>query len=105
MAERSAVVRIQDKQVRVRENDVIRVPRLQDAVGATVDIADVLMLAGDEIKVGTPLVEGAKVRAEVLEHGRGDKILIFKFKRRKGHRKMQGHRQGFTDIRIKAIEG
>lgn len=105
MAERSAVVRIHDKQVRVRENDVVRVPRLQDAVGATVDIADVLMLAGDEIKVGTPVVEGAKVRAEVLEHGRDDKVLIFKFKRRKGHRKMQGHRQGFTDIRIKAIEG
>jgi len=105
MAERSAVVRIQDKQIRVHEKDVIEVPLLQDEVGANIEIADVLMLNGDDVKVGTPTVEGAKVTAKVVEHGRGPKIRIFKFKRRKTYRKSMGHRQDFTKIEIVSIEG
>ena len=105
MAERSAVVRIQDKQIRVREKDVIDVPLMQDEVGASVELDDVLMLAGDEVKVGTPTVEGAKVTAKVVEHGRGEKIRIFKFKRRKTYRKSMGHRQGYTRLEIESIEG
>ena len=105
MAERSAVVRIQDKQIRVREKDVIDVPLMQDEVGASVELDDVLMLAGDEVKVGQPTVEGAKVTAKVVEHGRGEKIRIFKFKRRKTYRKSMGHRQGYTRLEIESIEG
>jgi len=105
MAERSAVVRIQDKQIRVRENDVVRVPRLHDEVGADVEIGDVLMLGGDEVKVGTPTVEGARVRATVVEHVRDKKLVVFKFKRRKNYRRTKGHRQGYTDLKITSIEG
>ena len=105
MAERSAVVRIQDKQIRVRENDVVRVPRLHDEVGADVELDDVLMLGGDEVKVGTPTVEGARVRATVVEHVRDKKLVVFKFKRRKNYRRTKGHRQGYTDLRITSIEG
>lgn len=105
MAERSAVVRIQDKQIRVRENDVVRVPRLHDAVGADVELDDVLMLGGDDVKVGTPTVEGARVRATVVEHVRDKKLVVFKFKRRKTYRRTQGHRQGYTDLKITSIEG
>ncbi len=104
MAERSAVVRIQDKQIRVHENDVVRVPRMHDEVGADVEIDDVLMLGGDEVKVGTPTVDGARVRATVVEHVR-DKLVVFKFKRRKNYRRKKGHRQGYTDLRITSIEG
>lgn len=105
MAERSAVVRIKDKQIRVQENDVVKVPLLEDEVGATVDFDDVLLLSDDEVRVGTPTVEGARVRAEVLDHGREKKILVFKFKRRKGYRRMRGHRQDFTAVKITSIEG
>lgn len=105
MAERSAVVRIQDKQIRVHEKDVIEVPSLQDEVGSSITLDEVLMLAGDDVKVGTPIVDGAKVTAKVLEHGRGEKIRIFKFKRRKTFRKTQGHRQGYTKLEITSIEG
>lgn len=105
MAERSAVVRIQDKQIRVHEKDVIEVPSLQDEVGASITLDQVLMLGGDDVKVGTPIVDGAKVTAKVVEHGRGEKIRIFKFKRRKTFRKSMGHRQGYTKLEITSIEG
>ncbi len=103
--QRSAVVRIKDKQIRVQQNDVIKVPLLETEVGATVDFDEVLLLNDAEIRVGTPTVEGARVRAEVLAHGREKKIIVFKFKRRKGYRNTQGHRQDFTSVKITAIEG
>ena len=101
----TAVVRIADIQFRVSADQVLRVPRLADEVGATVEFDEVLMVTGDEPRVGTPTVEGAKVTAEVLEHGRAKKIIVFKKKRRKGYRKTQGHRQGYTALRIQSIEG
>lgn len=103
--QRSAVVRIKDKQIRVQQNDVIKVPLLETEVGATVDFDEVLLLNDAEIRVGTPTVEGARVRAEVLAHGREKKIIVFKFKRRKGYRNTQGHRQDFTSVKITSIEG
>ncbi len=101
----SAVVRISDVQYRVSENDVVRVPLLDAKIGAKLEFDQVLLVGGDEIKVGTPLVEGAKVRAEVVEQGKADKIIVFKKKRRKNYRRTQGHRQPFTAIKITAIEG
>ena len=74
-------------------------------VGGEVEITDVLMVAdGDDIKVGTPMLAGASVKATVLAHGRGIKVLIFKMRRRKHYRKTQGHRQNFTEIRIDGID-
>jgi large subunit ribosomal protein L21 len=73
-------------------------------VGAEVEIKDVLMVAdGADIKVGTPMLAGASVKATVLAHGRGEKVMIFKMRRRKHYRKTQGHRQNFTEIRIDGI--
>ena len=101
----SAVVRISDVQYRVSESDVVRVPLLDAEIGAKLEFDQVLLVGGDEIKVGTPLVEGAMVRAEVVEQGKADKIIVFKKKRRKNYRRTQGHRQPFTAIKITAIEG
>lgn len=100
----SAVVQIAGKQVRVRENDVIRVPLLADEVGSSVEFDRVLLVSDADIKVGTPTVKGAKVVAEVLEHGREKKIRVFKMKRRKTYRRTRGHRQHFTQLRITAIQ-
>jgi large subunit ribosomal protein L21 len=104
MSDLSAVVQISGKQVRVHENDVIRVPLLADEVGSSVEFGQVLLVSDSDIKVGTPTVEGAKVVAEVLEHGRDKKIRVFKMKRRKTYRRTKGHRQHFTQIRITAIQ-
>lgn len=104
MSDLSAVVQIAGKQVRVHENDVIRVPLLADEVGSSVEFDEVLLVSDTDIKVGTPTVKGAKVVAEVLEHGREKKIRVFKMKRRKTYRRTQGHRQHFTQLRITAIQ-
>lgn len=96
-----AVVRSGGLQFRVAEGDTIRVPRIAADVGATVEIADVLALEADgELSVGRPLVEGAKVTAEVVRHGLGRKVIVYKKKRRKGYQRTRGHRQGFTELRI-----
>lgn len=105
MSERSAVVRICGSQFRVHENDVVKVPRMDEEIGATVELSDVLLLSGDETRVGTPQVEGAAVKAEVLDHGRDKKIIVFKKKRRQDYRRKQGHRQHFTSLKITSIEG
>jgi len=101
----SAVVRIQDVQYRVQENEIVRVPLLEAEVGAQLVFDQVLLVGGDEPRVGTPLVDGAEVRAEVVDQGKSDKVLVFKKKRRKNYRRTQGHRQPFTAIRITSIQG
>jgi len=101
----TAVVRIADIQFRVSADQVLRVPRLTEEVGSTIEFDQVLLVGGDEPRVGTPTVDGVKVTAEVLEHGRDKKITVFKKKRRKGYRRTQGHRQGYTAVRIQSIEG
>lgn len=101
-----AVVRSGGKQYRVAPNDRISVEKLVAQPGETITLDDVLMVGGDGAAplVGAPMVDGATVSAEVLEHIRGDKILIFKKKRRKNHRRLKGHRQSLTVLRITRIE-
>ena len=100
-----AVIKTGGKQYRVAAGDVIKVEKLDSEVGQTVDFDQVLMIGGDEAKIGTPIVDGAKVSAEVLEQGRADKVLIFKKKRRHKYRRTRGHRQHQTVLRISDIKG
>ncbi|PMH39866.1 50S ribosomal protein L21 [Vibrio sp. 10N.286.49.B3] len=99
-----AVFQSGGKQHRVSEGQTLRLEKLDVETGATVEFDKVLLVAnGEEITVGAPLVEGGKVTAEVVQHGRGDKIKIVKFRRRKHSRKEQGHRQWFTEVKITGI--
>ena len=99
-----AVIRTGGLQYKVSEGDLIRVPRLRSEVGETLAMPDVLAVQrGGDMTVGTPLVEGAKVSAEVVRHGRAGKIIVYKKKRRKGYQRKKGHRQGFTELRIGKI--
>jgi large subunit ribosomal protein L21 len=99
-----AVIKTGGKQYKVAAGGKLKVESLPVEVGGEVELKDVLMVAdGDSIKVGTPLLAGASVKATVLAHGRGDKVMIFKFRRRKHYRKTQGHRQNYTEIRIDGI--
>jgi large subunit ribosomal protein L21 len=99
-----AVIRTGGKQYKVAAGGKLKVESLSAEVGSEVVINDVLMVAdGDKISIGAPVVAGAAVKATVLAHGRGDKVMIFKMRRRKHYRKTQGHRQNFTEIRIDDI--
>ena len=101
-----AVVETGGRQFRVQVGDVFRVERLEGDVGQEVVLDRVLMVGGENsIKWGTPLVSGADVKAEILSQGRADKILVFKYKSKKNYRRMRGHRQYYTEIRIKEING
>lgn len=101
-----AVIKTGGKQYRVAKGQYLKVEMLPTAVGGTVEINDVLMLAdGDNIKVGTPYVDGGKVTATVKSQGRHDKVQILKFRRRKHHRKQMGHRQYYTELLITEITG
>lgn len=100
-----AVIKTGGKQFRAEPGKTLRVPSLDVEPGETVTFDDVLLASdGDEVKVGAPAVEGASVTAEVVKHGRDKKVIVFKRKRRKGYRKKQGHRQGFTEIRIDEVK-
>ena len=99
-----AVVRTGGKQYRVARDDVIRVERLGGAVGSTVELADVLMVGdGARTEIGAPAVSAARVVAEIVEQTRDAKVLVFKKKRRKNHRRLRGHRQQLTVLRITDI--
>lgn len=99
-----AVIKTGGKQYKVAAGGKLKVETLPAEVGAEVEIKDVLMVAdGADIKVGTPMLAGATVRATILAHGRGEKVMIYKMRRRKHYRKTQGHRQNFTEIRIDGI--
>ena len=94
-----AVIKTGGKQYRVEEGDVVRIEKIEVATGESVDFDQVLLVAnGDDVKVGQPMLDGAKVTAEVLEQGRHKKIKIVKFRRRKHSRKQQGHRQWYTAV-------
>ena len=96
-----AIVEIGGKQFKVAEGDRLYVPRLKDDVGADVTFDRVLLVSGDDgVTVGAPTVGGASVSAEVLDHVKGDKVIVFKKKRRKGYRVKNGHRQPYTQIKI-----
>ena len=98
-----AVIKTGGKQYRVSEGDRLRVEKLEGAVGDTVELAEVLMLGGETVSIGRPLVAGAKVSAEIVSQGFGKKIIVFKMRRRKRYRRKNGHRQPFTELRVKAI--
>ena len=101
-----AVIKTGGKQYRVAEGDKLRVEGLTAEEGASIDFEDVLMVShGDDVKVGAPVLEGAKVTATVNAHGRGKKIEIVKFRRRKHYRKRQGHRQNYTEVVVTGITG
>ena len=93
------------KQYRAAPGEVIRVEKLDADEGASVEFERVLMVAdGDDVKIGSPVLDGGKVTGEVTAHGRGEKIRIVKHRRRKHHHKEQGHRQYYTEVRIKDIK-
>jgi large subunit ribosomal protein L21 len=99
-----AVIRTGGKQYRVSEGSTLKVEKIDAEAGATVELDQVLMVAdGDDVRLGTPLVEGGRVTATVRSHGRGGKVKIIKFRRRKHHMKRQGHRQAFTELEVTGI--
>lgn len=101
-----AVIVSGGKQHRVEEGEILRLEKIEVATGETVSFDQVLMVAnGDDITLGAPLVDGFKVEAEVLSHGRADKVTIIKFRRRKHSMKRQGHRQWYTEVKITGIKG
>ncbi len=99
-----AVIATGGKQYKVAPGDVVRVESLDAKKGDTIELKDIFMIADDDkISVGKPVLASAKVTAEILGEGRGEKLLIFKHRRRKGFRKTNGHRQNYTTIKIKEI--
>jgi large subunit ribosomal protein L21 len=100
-----AVIRTGGKQYRVAAGQQLRIEKLVADVGAEISLGEVLMVSGegDAARIGTPTVAGATVTATVVEHGLGEKIRIFKMRRRKHYKKSQGHRQAYTEIRITGI--
>ena len=99
-----AIVEIAGRQYRVEENKHLVVNRLQAEAGSTIEFNKVLLVGGEKIKVGAPTVAGASVTASVKEHGKGDKVLVFKKKRRKGYQKMNGFRHYLTLLKIESIK-
>jgi large subunit ribosomal protein L21 len=100
-----AVIRTGGKQYRVEPGDVIRVEKLEGDTGAAVEFNEVLATGdGSTVRIGTPLVDGATVKGQVIQQGRAKKILVYKKKRRKNYRRRQGHRQYFTAVRVTQIE-
>lgn len=98
-----AVIESGGKQHRVIEGETLKLEKIDIPTGDSVEFDRVLMVGGDTVKIGTPLVEGGKVTAEVLSHGRHDKIKIVKFNRRKHYRRETGHRQWYTEVKITGI--
>ncbi len=100
-----AVIKTGGKQYKVSEGATLKVEKINADEGATIELDQVLMVVdGDNVNVGSPLVTGGKVTATVKSHGRGKKIEIIKFRRRKHHRKQMGHRQSYTELQITGIQ-
>lgn len=101
-----AVIVSGGKQHRVEEGEVLRLEKIEAETGSSIAFDQVLMVAnGEDVKIGTPVVSGACVEAEVVAHGRGEKVTIVKFRRRKHSMKRQGHRQWYTEVKITGIKG
>ncbi len=98
-----AVIRTGGKQYRVAEGQVLFIEKIDAEPGSTIEFDDVLMIGGEETRIGRPRVEGARVRATVLDQIKGPKIIVFKFKRRKNYKRKKGHRQRQTVVRIRDI--
>jgi large subunit ribosomal protein L21 len=101
-----AVIRTGGKQYRVAPGEKLKIEQIPAEVGAQIDLDQVLLVGdGESVRLGQPILAGATVKATVLGHGRGDKVQIFKMRRRKHYQKHQGHRQGFTEVKIDGIVG
>ncbi|WKB36844.1 50S ribosomal protein L21 [Terrilactibacillus sp. S3-3] len=98
-----AIIETGGKQLKVEEGQAVYVEKLPAEAGETVTFDKVLFIGGEDVKVGTPTVEGASVTAKVVEQGREKKIVVFKFKKRKNYRRKQGHRQPYTKVTIETI--
>lgn len=99
-----AIVQTGGKQYNVTEGDIIKVEKLSNAVGDKINLEVLLVSSDNEVVAGTPTVKGAEVTAEVLSHGKGDKIVVYKYKPKKNERKKQGHRQPWTELKIVSIK-
>lgn len=100
-----AIIRTGGKQYQVEAGDTLRVEKLQGEVGDTVELSDVLLVVdGDKVSIGQPVVDGARVTAKIVEQGRHKKIIVFKKKRRKGYQVKKGHRQMYTALTIATID-
>jgi len=99
-----AVIKTGGKQYRVTDGETLKIETIPGDVGSPVVLDEVMMVAdGDKLSLGTPLLSGASVKATIVSHGRGDKVRIFKMRRRKHYQKNQGHRQNYTEIRVDGI--
>jgi ribosomal protein L21 len=98
-----AIIKSGGKQFRVEEGGTVRVPLMDKQAGESVELDTLIIGGDDETKIGAPLVDGAHVTATVVDHGRGDKIIVFKKKRRKQYKRTQGHRQDYTTLKIDSI--
>lgn len=99
-----AVIKTGGKQYKVSEGDQLKVEKIEGAVGETIELIEVLMVGGAEVKIGTPMLAGAKVKARIVEQDKDKKVLVFHSRRRKNFRKMNGHRQPYTRLKITGIE-
>jgi large subunit ribosomal protein L21 len=98
-----AVIRTGGKQYKVEKDSILTVESLAGDVGAKLTLSDVLMVGGDAVTLGAPLVKGASVACEIMEHGQGEKVIAFKKKRRKNTHRKRGHRQHFTKLKVLSI--
>ena len=98
-----AIIQAGGKQFRVTEGEIVQVPSLTAEVGSSVEFEALLSADGDQVDVGTSALEGQRVSATVVKHGRGKKVIVFKKKRRKQYKKIHGHRQNFTAVRIDSV--
>ena len=99
-----AIIDVGGRQLRVSPEEIVRVPLLEADVGSPVTFDRVFALRTDgDVKIGTPTVKGAKVVGEVLSHGKADKVIVYKYKRRKFYRRKKGHRQPYTEVKISKI--
>lgn len=100
-----AVIRTGGKQYKVQEGDTLRIEKLDGDKGSEIEFNDILMVSsGTDVTLGAPVVENAVVKGHIVEQGKGKKVLVFKFKRRKGYRRLKGHRQHFTAVKIDTIQ-
>lgn len=101
-----AVIKTGGKQYRVGEGDLLRVEKINGEIGEVVEFEEILMIAnGERVEIGRPVLNDSKVVGEIVEQGKGKKVIVFKSKRRKGYSKKQGHRQQYTLLKIKEIKG
>lgn len=101
-----AVFRAAGKQFRAEKGVTLKVPKLEGEPGSKVTFDDVLLTGdGEKVKPGKPSVKGAKVTAQIVRHGKGEKVVVFKLRRRENYRRKAGHRQGFTEIKITEVKG